>query len=383
MPLPDSFDMTTAAKLSAQQLAGAPARFLDQFEELRMEMSNEQLIAEAIELNHAGVQKEKTLKRYEDHLIHYSQYLASVHGVSFYTGKRKHVRLFMGHLEKPGGPKPHASRLRCEWCRERGYPDGRSGPGWSASYRKSYLSAMKFLYRHFQAEEDLPDLNPAALEPSPKIIVKRQYTPSRDDVKRLLEAPGTPKARLLAHWMFYAPSRRQTFCDARWPDIDLEAGTWEVVGKFGQVDVFALAPPLVREFRKYRRWQLAEAERNPAIRDALSDPEKAYVLLTRNGRKTSPQTVSKIAKWHGVRAGVGLVKATGSRDVVASGVTSKASPHSYRRAWATLALNDEKDPQPIDVVSEVLKHRDIATTRRHYAPTKTERAQAALVGMRV
>ncbi len=106
-----------------------------------MQMSNEQLIAEAIELNHGGLAKEKTLKRYEDHLIHYSQYLASVHGATFYTGKRKHVRLFMGHLEKPGAPKPHGSRLRCEWCRARGYPDGRSGPGWSASYRKSYLSA--------------------------------------------------------------------------------------------------------------------------------------------------------------------------------------------------------------------------------------------------
>lgn len=55
-------------------------------------------------------------------------------------------------------------------------------------------------------------------------------------------------------------------------------------------------------------------------------------------------------------------------------------PHSYRRAWATIALNEKE--LPIDVVSEVLKHSDIATTRQHYAPTKSERARAALVGMR-
>lgn len=63
------------------------------------------------------------------------------------------------------------------------------------------------------------------------------------------------------------------------------------------------------------------------------------------------------------------------------GLISQVSPHAYRRAWATIALNEKE--MPIDVVSEVLKHADIATTRRHYAPTKSERARAALIGMRL
>lgn len=175
-----------------------------------MNLSDEQLIAEAIEINHASIGKAATLERYQDHLVHFSHYLASAHGETFYSARRKHVRLFMSHLEKPGGDSPHAARLRCEWCRVRGYPDGRSGPGWSASYRKSYLSAIKFLYRHFQAEEDLPDHNPAALEASPRIVHKRGYAPSREEVKKLLRGSGSPRGRLLANWMFYAPSRRKT-----------------------------------------------------------------------------------------------------------------------------------------------------------------------------
>jgi hypothetical protein len=71
--------MTNAQKVTTAQLDAAPARFLDQFEELRMELSNEQLIAEAIEINHAGVGKEKTLERYRNHLVHYDHYLTSVH----------------------------------------------------------------------------------------------------------------------------------------------------------------------------------------------------------------------------------------------------------------------------------------------------------------
>jgi integrase len=358
----------------------APALFLDRFEELRMELSDQQLISEAIETNHHGVGKDRTLDRYRDHLVHYSQYLASVFGVTFYSAKRKHVRMFMNHLAKPGGPKPHDARLQCAWCKTRNYPDGRSGPGWSPSYRKSYLAAIKFLYHHFLAEEDLPDLNPAALEQAPKVPIKLGYTPSSNDVKKLLESPGTPKGRLLAHWLFYAPSRRQTFADARWRDIDLDQGTWRVMGKGDKFDIFDLAPPLIRALRLYRTWQLAEAARCDAIRDALADPETAYVLLTRNGRKTMPQTISKIAKWHAVRAGVGIRKSEGRQDIL-NGQTSRVSPHAYRRAWATIALNEKE--MPIDVVSEVLKHADIATTRRHYAPTKSERARAALVGMRL
>lgn len=347
-----------------------------------MNLSNEQLIAEAVEINHRSVGNEKTLERYRDHLIHFAHYLASAHGVTFYTARSKHVRLFMSHLEKHGGAKPHEARLRCEWCKVRGYPDGRASKGWSASYRKSYLSAIKFLYHHFQAEDDLPDHNPAALEPSPKGVHKLGYVLSRDEVKRLLEAPGSGKARLIATWIFYAPSRRATFADARWPDIDLERGTWELVGKFDQVDVFALAPPLLRALRLHQREQLAEAEHNPDMRDALSDPGRAYVLMTTTGKRMSPMNIYKTLRRHAVRAGVGVRDAPSHWDS-AGGKTSWVTPHALRRTWATLALNDEKDPKPIDVVAEVLKHKSITTTRRHYAPTKPERAQAALVEMKI
>lgn len=346
-----------------------------------MGLTDTQLIHEAIECNHAAIGP-RTLKKYRDHLVHFTQYLASAHGSDLYRANKKQVRLFMGHLEKEGGAHPDPSRQRCEWCRARAYPDGRAGAGWSASTRKSHLSALRFVYHHFQADDELPDLDPTVLESSPRVVVRRGYTPSGVEVKRLLETDGPPRAVLLVHWLFYAPSRRETYADALWSDIDLDAAEWEVVGKGEKVDIFPLAPPLIRAFRVYRRWQLAEAERRPEMRDALADPEKAYVLMTIRGRKTSPSTVTKIATWHGIRSGVGLKVATPGSDAV-DGMTSRVTPHCFRRAWATIALNDERNPTPIDVVSEVLRHKDIATTRRHYAPTKSDRARSALVGMRV
>lgn len=342
-----------------------------------MTLSDLDLIEEACAINHARA-KENTVSKYREHLSHFSDFLRSVRGKSCYTAARKDVTMFISHLAKHGGSKPHRERADCAWCHERGYPDGRSGtPGWSASTQKSYLSAIRFLYRHFLTEEDLPDLDPSAHLVSPRVQPKMGYTLTPEEVRQFLDAPGKPKDRLLAFWMTYAPSRRATFAEARWDDVDLDRRTWSVLGKGGKRDEFALHPELVREFRVYRRWQEGEARRNSHIAAALADPRMAYVLLTRNGRRTPPETVAKMVKWRATRAGIGVVPARGKWDVP-GGKTSRVSPHALRRTWATTALNDPHDPVPIDVVAEVLNHRDISTTRRHYAHTKPERATKAL-----
>jgi len=102
--------------------------------------------------------------------------------------------------------------------------------------------------------------------------------------------------------------------------------------------------------------------------------------MTRNGKPMTTTQIYKCLRRHGVRARVGLREAPSDWDA-SGGVTSKVTPHAMRRAWATTALNDEE--QPIDVVQEVLKHTEISTTRRHYAPTKSKRARDALVNMSV
>jgi integrase len=344
-------------------------------EGVRMNVPDHELIDEAIALGLAEGRNRKTLHKYRVHLDHYASYLSSVHGRTFYTAQRKHVAFFMGHLAAHGGESPDQTRLNCEWCRDRGYPGGRNG--WCASTRKGYLSAVRFLYRHFCMDEDLPTIDPTAYIKSPKVVVRLGYTPTQEDVRKLLAAPGRPAARLLACWMFYAPSRLRTFADARWKDIDLENNLWAVVGKGDKPDVFDLHPLLARELRAYQRHMQRVALSNRAVRDALAFEESAYVLLTHTGRPMQASSLPKMLKRHAVRANVCVIPAK-SRYDCAGGVTSRVSPHALRRAWATIALNDPHHPAPLDVVAEVLRHRDVSTTRRHYAPTKPERARTAL-----
>lgn len=348
---------------------------------LRMNVSDEDLITEAVATNYAQVAP-ATKKRYGKHLEHFAAYLhsACAGSVTFYTCKEKHVLRYMEHLAAKGGPNPAAERACCAWCNVNGYPDGRAGHGWSDSYRKSHLAAIGYLYTHFYRDDDLPSHDPSSRVKAPKVKVVPQYAPDRSEIRAMLDAPGRPKDRLLAYWTFYAPSRRKTFSDALWKSLDLERGTWHVVGKGGKADCFDLHPLLVRELRRYRRWQLEQyAVTHAAVRDALCFEDTAYVLLTCNGKRTCPQAITKMLKWRAVRAGVS-VKASVSAFDSPSGKTSKLSCHAMRRGWAQAAI---EDGVPITTIQDVLKHDDISTTRRHYAFGKPPLATAALRGMRV
>ncbi len=343
-----------------------------------MSLTNPALIREAIGINHAGVCR-KTLQKYQGHLTHFDAYLTSVHNATFYTAKTKHIILFLKHLEGDDGSHiDDLGRLTCAWCRVHGYPAGRNGTGLSPSTQKSHLSAIRFLYKHFNREEDLPDIDPSRYVPCPKVYVKTGYTPTWEEVQPFLSVSGTPADTLLAHWLFYAPSRRATFANARWRDIDLDAGTWEVLGKGQKVQIFTLHPLLITKLRAYKSWIFAQAQGNPKIDAALHDETAEYVLLTRNGRKMQAGVITRMVKWRAVRAGVGVRPATANWDCP-RGLTSTMSPHALRRAWATIALNDRGEG--LDVIQEVLGHADISTTRIHYAKTLPARAQAALVDM--
>lgn len=348
---------------------------------LRMNASDEDLIIEAVATNYAQVAP-ATKKRYGKHLEHFAAYLhsACTGSVTFYTCKEKHVLRYMEHLAAKGGPNPAPERACCAWCNLNGYPDGNDGHGWSDSYRKSHLAAIGYLYTHFYRDDDLPSHDPSSRVKAPKVKVVPQYAPDRSEIRAMLDAPGRPKDRLLAYWTFYAPSRRKTFSDARWKDVDLERATWNVVGKGGKVDCFDLHHSLVRELCRYRRWQLEHyAVTHAAVRDALCFEETAYVLLTCNGKRTCPQAVTKILEMARGARGRQRQGVCVRVRLAPSGKTSKLSCHAMRRGWAQAAL---EDGTPITTIQDVLKHDDISTTRRHYA-FKPPLTTAALRGMQV
>lgn len=350
-------------------------------EDWNLDHSDQELIEEAIYSGLGGDANDGTLNKYRKHLEHFSGFLAS-RGRNFYKARRKDVSIYINHLGTRGGTDPDPMRLGCDWCADHGYPDGRKGPGWSPSSQKSHLSAIHYLYKHFALDEELPDINPSLYVSSPKVVNEPGYAPSREEVKALLRAPGRPRDRLLAFWIFYTASRSAPFWKARWRDLDLDAQhpSWDIIGKGQIADRIPLHPLLVGELKRYRSWQGREAGKNEAIEAALANSETAFVLLTRNGNPLHENEIGKLLKWRAIRAGVGVERAKdGARDAP-GGLTSRVCPHALRRAWARISLDDGV---PLDVIQTVLNHQDISTTRRHYAPGKPEPAEKAVRKMRL
>jgi hypothetical protein len=79
--------VTTTTK-TIRDFETAPALVLDHSEELRMGLSNEQLIGEAVECSHTGIGR-TTLHKYESHLVHFAQYLGSAHRSDFLPGQQE------------------------------------------------------------------------------------------------------------------------------------------------------------------------------------------------------------------------------------------------------------------------------------------------------
>lgn len=309
-----------------------------------------------------------TAAEYRRMVEHYIAFLEQWDGVSLMTARRIHVEAFVKHLGKPEGG---LARLveGCAVCRAMG---NRPTDGYSASYAKRHLAAVRAAYGFLRSERVVSD-DPTLGVRAPTVENRRQYVPSREEVRALMDHPGTPKGRLLVRLAYYAPARRAELARIRYCDID-EHGVWHLTAKGGRAHAYQLHPEVMRALREYARWQRTQ----PKLREALASDDTAYVFLSRWGRPMTDGQLVRVLKRHAIRAGVGLVPARGKEWDAIDGQTSRLSPHALRRAWASHVLNDPTSPVPIDVVSSVLGHRDIATTRKHYAFTDDDRAFEAL-----
>jgi site-specific recombinase XerD len=117
------------------------------------------------------------------------------------------------------------------------------------------------------------------------------------------------------------------------------------------------------------RWQgelEKQAEKRPEIAAALADPETAYVLLTRNGRRLSHSTMSKQFKWRAKRAGV-RPHAAGA--AVNPENKARVSTHTARRPVATTLYRKGVD---IADVARLLNDT-VQVVVDHYAASSTEK----------
>lgn len=238
----------------------------------------------------------------------------------------------------------------------------------SPSARKNVLSSIHSFYRYL-VDVRVIDFDPSASIKPPRVPRCPGLVLTKDEVRAILDAPGTPRGRIQAYLLAFTAARTQEIRQLRWRDIDFADATIALNGKGGRVRVIDIHPRLMSELRRWYIHQDDEAARNPAIRAAKADPERDFVLLTSLGNQVPAGLIARQLKDRAARAGVHVREGSGRDN------RSAVSPHALRRTFASTLLDQGHH---IDAIADVLGHESIDTTRRHYAFASDARRRATI-----
>lgn len=240
--------------------------------------------------------------------------------------------------------------------------------------RKNMLSSIHSFYRYLLAVQVI-DVDPSAAVTPPRVIHRPGVHLTAAELRTLLDSPGgDPRERFVTFLLAYTGARANEVRLLRWMDVDLHERTMMVRGKGDKFRVIDIHPALMVEMRRWWFRQEEIQHRYPAMRDAMADPERAYVLMTRKGNPLAHTVIAKHVRRRAARAGLRPRAAKHWAD------RTEVSPHALRRSFATLLLNDGHH---IDAVADVLGHVSIDTTRKHYAFTSNARRRATIEAFQV
>lgn len=242
----------------------------------------------------------------------------------------------------------------------------RGGRALSASSRKGAFSALRSFYK-FAVRLRIVSEDPTSSVDAPRVLVTPGLVLSKEEVRLLLDAPGNPRARIQTYLLAYTLARAGAIRDLRWSDIDFHQRTLLLHTKNNTREAIGIHPVLMTELRRWFIYQETLAQRYPAMRDSKQHTETDFVLMTRTGKQLPKNTITKQLKTRATHLGLYL-HVTRSGEVV-----SRVSAHTLRRSVATIRLNDG---EPLDAVSDMLMHRQLDTTRRHYAFASSRRRRA-------
>ena len=236
----------------------------------------------------------------------------------------------------------------------------------AASTQNQALAALVFLYRDVlllpvdQVENVVRAKRPVRL---PTVL-------TRDEVRRVIAELPKNQLRLMATLLYGAGLRLLECCELRVKDVDFGANQIIVRGGKGAKDrvtmlPVAIQPALTRHLHKVRLLHDRDLRRGGggvSMPDALA---RKFPHASRDWRWQFVFPATRTARDPETGGGYRghlheSVLQRAVRDaVVASGITKRATCHTFRHSFATHLLEDGYD---IRTVQELLGHRDVNTT---------------------
>jgi integrase/recombinase XerC len=272
--------------------------------------------------------------RTEDALAAYTTHLRSERHASPHTirGYLADLRQFLG-FAGAGGPAAVRPGTVRHWLR------ALDGAAERTSIARK-LAAVRGLFR-FLVDSGRLATDPTAGIATPKTRRRLPAHLTLDDVDRLLVTPRADtllglRDRAMLEVLYSSGLRVSELTGLDWEQIDAEAALLRVLGKGRKERVVPVGRPALRALGAYRAACAAAGQRagsGPVFRNA------------RGGRLTS-RSVARLMERH----------------VLASGTTTKATPHALRHTFATHLLGAGAD---LRAIQELLGHASLSTTQRY------------------
>lgn len=232
-------------------------------------------------------------------------------------------------VDAPADVKPaHVTR----WLR------GLAEQGKSPASQARALSAVRQLFAFLVRSAEVTT-NPAVDIVGPKRRRPLPVVPSRQEMVRIVEAPG-PRARsalrdrAALELLYAAGLRASELCRLRMDELHLQLGVVRPTGKGSKERVVPVGRPALEAVKAY-----LEVGRPQLLKGRPSD----FVFIGNSGKPLSRMALFKIVR----------------RYAAAAGISRKLSPHKLRHAFATHLLQGGAD---LRAVQEMLGHADISTT---------------------
>src|SRR5437016_10646875 len=200
------------------------------------------------------------------------------------------------------------------------------------------LAAVRGLFR-FLADTGRLAADPTAGVATPKTRRKLPAHLTLDDIDRLLATPRGDtllgqRDRAILELLYSSGLRVSELTGLDWEHLDADAGLVRVLGKGRKERVVPVGRPALRALETYRT--AAAGAGWPAARGA--------VFRNARGGRLTPRSVGRLVDRH----------------VLASGATTKATPHALRHTFATHLLGAGAD---LRAIQELLGHASLSTTQ--------------------
>ncbi len=265
----------------------------------------------------------------------YIQHLRVERGLSAHTvdAYAHDLARFLAWLDDEGAALEHVDEARVA-----AHLVTLSQAGLSARTQARALSSIRGFFR-FLVQEGRQALDPTELLEGPRLLRKLPGLLNRDEVVRLLEAPGGTKPnrirdRAMLHTMYAAGLRVTELTELDLGDLNLEEGFISALGKGNKRRIVPIGAHA----------RAALVEYLTTVRPKWARPASRACFVTARGTTMTRQGFWKLVK----------------RYATAAGITKSISPHKLRHSFATHLLDGGAD---LRSVQTMLGHADISTTQ--------------------